>query len=308
MNNILISGITGFVGGNLKDSFQEKYKITGISRTRNSTKNIISYDNLDETVLNNSEVFIHLAGKAHDLKNNTSKQDYFAINTDLTIKLFDLFLESNCSVFIFMSTVKSATDKINGVLTEDIIPNPITDYGKSKFAAEQYILSKNIPETKKVYILRPCMIHGPNNKGNLNLLYKMVNKGLPFPLGSFKNKRSFLSVENLCFVIDELINKRPKSGVFNVADDGSISTNDLVKFIGKSINKKVTILKFPKIIIQSIAKIGNVINLPINSYRLEKLTENYVVSNKKIKEALDLNLPLSIEEGIGVTMQSFNNK
>ena len=83
-----------------------------------------------------------------------------------------------------------------------------------------YILSKEIPKGKRVYILRPCMIHGPGNKGNLNLLYQLVSKGLPWPLGGFQNQRSFLSVENLCFVIKELLeNESIPSGVYQVADD-----------------------------------------------------------------------------------------
>ncbi|MGK4422647.1 hypothetical protein ACSLVQ_30785, partial [Klebsiella pneumoniae] len=73
----------------------------------------------------------------------------------------------------------------------------ITHYGKSKLLSEQFILSQDIPKGKRVYILRPCMIHGPNNKGNLNLLYEIVKKRIPWPLGMFKNKRSFCSIDNL---------------------------------------------------------------------------------------------------------------
>jgi len=85
--------------------------------------------------------------------------------------------------------------------------------------AEQYILSQPIPEGKRVYILRPCMIHGPGNKGNLNLLYSLVTKGFPWPLGLFENSRSYLSIENLCFIIKELIDREDiPSGVYNVAN------------------------------------------------------------------------------------------
>ena len=102
-----------------------------------------------------------------------------------------------------LSSVKAAADEINGELTEEIIPKPSTHYGKSKLLAEEYILSKVLPPGKRVYIIRPCMIHGPGNKGNLNLLYQLVRKNVPWPLASFDNKRSFCSIENLCFVIKE---------------------------------------------------------------------------------------------------------
>ena len=138
-----------------------------------------------------------------------------------------------------MSTVKAVADEVNGILSEEEIPNPKTHYGIAKHQAEEYILSKELPKGKRVYILRPCMIHGPGNKGNLNLLYQLVSKGLPWPLGAFENQRSFLSIENLCFVIKELLeNETIPSGVYQVADDESLSTNELIQLLGKSLDKE----------------------------------------------------------------------
>ena len=150
------------------------------------------------------------------------------------------------------------------------------------------------------------MIHGPNNKGNLNLLYNFVSKGIPYPFGNYKNKRSSVSVENVCFIINELIdNSEIQSGIYNIADDESISTNELVKIIGNTISKSVKILKIPKLIIKLLAKIGDIIPIPINSERLQKLTENYEVSNAKIKKAIQKELPLTTKKGIEKTIASF---
>ena len=220
--------------------------------------------------------------------------------------MFDQFLVSDCEVFIYMSSVKAVADVVDGVLTEDVIPNPITVYGKSKLAAEIYILSKKIPDNKRVYILRPCMIHGPNNKGNLNLLYSFVSKGIPYPFGKYVNKRSFVSVENVCFIINELIdNAKIESGIYNLADDVSLSTIDLVKIMSEVINKPTKILKLPKLFVRFLAKVGDFLPIPINSERLLKLTENYEVSNLKIKKAIQKKLPLSSKEGIKKTITSF---
>jgi len=307
LNNILISGITGFVGGNLKEYLQGKYKVTGISRKSNPEQAIIAYQELSEENLNNITAFVHLAGKAHDLKKTADENEYFEVNTELTKSVFDTFLESKCEVFIYMSSVKAAADTVEGVLTEEVAPTPVTAYGKSKLAAENYILSKEIPANKRVYILRPCMIHGPDNKGNLNLLYGFVSKGIPYPFGKYQNKRSFVSVENLCFIIHELIeNKKIESGVYNIADDQSISTNELVSIIASTIGKPNRILKTSKFIINILAKIGDFLPIPINSERLQKLTENYEVSNDKIIKALQKQLPLSTKEGIEKTIKSFN--
>ena len=205
-----------------------------------------------------------------------------------------------------MSTVKAVADEVKGILTEDAIPNPKTHYGIAKHQAEEYILSQQLPEGKRIYILRPCMIHGPGNKGNLNLLYQLVAKGLPWPLGAFENQRSFLSIENLCFVIKELLeNESIPSGVYQVADDEALSTNELIQLLGKSLGKKTKIWKINASFIRFIASTGDKIHLPLNSERLQKLTENYVVSNEKIVKALSKQLPVTAKEGLMMTFASF---
>ncbi|MCF2876599.1 MULTISPECIES: NAD-dependent epimerase/dehydratase family protein [unclassified Tenacibaculum] len=305
ITKVLVTGLTGFVGTNLRTYLKEDFLIQGISRK--TSEGLISYRDLKKSLLNESKAFIHLAGKAHDLKKTSDDSEYFKANTELTKKLFDQFLESDCQVFIYMSSVKAVTDEVETVLTEDAQPNPLTAYGKSKLAAERYILDKKLTKDKRVYILRPCMIHGPNNKGNLNLLYSFISKGMPYPFGRYENKRSFLSVHNLCFVIEELIkNKDVRSGVYNIADNQSISAKELVMNIGEAINKKVIIFNTPKIIINFLGKIGNIIPFPINTEKIHKLTSNYVVSNKKIKQALGKKMPLAVEKGIQLTIKSFN--
>ena len=303
---ILITGNTGFVGSNLTDYLNNSgYETTGITRSPKSIKEY-SYNTLSKEIWNKYNVFIHLAGKAHDLKGVSDDNEYFEVNTELTSKLFNEFLKSDCETFIYMSSVKAVADVLDGVLTEDVIPNPKTVYGKSKLAAEEYILSKEIPKNKRVYILRPCMIHGPNNKGNLNLLYNFISKGIPYPFGRYVNKRSFVSVDNLCFIINELIdNPKIEPGIYNIADDISLSTIDLVQLMSEVLFKPTRILKAPKLLIRFIAKVGDFLPLPINSERLLKLTENYEVSNLKIKTAIQKELPLSSKEGIEKTVISF---
>jgi len=207
-----------------------------------------------------------------------------------------------------MSSVKAAADEVVGVLTEEHIPNPKTVYGRSKLAAEVYLQSQQLPVGKYLYVLRPCMIHGPGNKGNLNLLYQLINKGIPYPLGAFENKRSFLYIENLCFIIENLIKKTPPSGIYNVADDEDISTNELVSIIGEGCNKKVRNWKLPKTMIMFLGKFGSFLGLPFNSEKLQKLTENYIVSNHQIKKVLGISLPKSTKNGLLTTIQSFKNR
>ena len=292
--SIYLTGASGFVGKNLITNFNKDFDIK--KHIRGS-----------EFLIKQNTV-IHLAGKAHDLKNISNKDEYYEVNTELTKQIFDSFLISDSSVFIMLSSVKAVADNVVGILNEDCEPNPKTHYGKSKFLAERYVLSKKIPNNKRVYILRPCMIHGPNNKGNLNLLYNLVSKRIPWILGSFQNKRSYCSIDNLLFIINELIkNNTIPSGVYNVADDEYLSTNEIISLISNSNNQKPIILNISPFIVKFIAKIGDIIPLPLNSERLKKLTESYMVSNEKLKKYIAKELPLTSKQGVIKTLKSFKN-
>ena len=200
--NILITGSSGFVGQNLTPYLQDnRFLVTPLSLRG---QHWIS--NLPLRI----DAIIHLAGKAHDTSNTSDATAYFEINTELTKALFMVFLKSDARDFIYFSSVKATADTISDVLTESNYSQPLTPYGQSKLKAEEFILNQTLPIGKRLIILRPCMIHGPGNKGNLNLLYKFVAKGIPYPLAAFENKRSFLSIENLCYAVKEILNQLKK--------------------------------------------------------------------------------------------------
>ena len=291
--SIYLSGSSGFVGRNFISFIGNKIPIR--THVRGSD------------IFINEKIVIHLAGKAHDLKETVNPAEYYEINTELTKNIFDSFLISDAKVFITLSSVKAVADSVNDILTEDHISDPKTHYGKSKLLAEQYILSKKIPSGKRVYILRPCMIRGPGNKGNLNILYKIVTKIFFWPLGAFTNKRSFCSIDNILFVLNELIKREDiPSGIYNVSDDESISTNEIISLIAESKNKKIKILNLSKKFILIFSKYGDKLNLPLNTERLQKLTESYIVSNSKIKDVIGKPFPIKCKEGLLKTFKSFN--
>jgi nucleoside-diphosphate-sugar epimerase len=293
---IVITGATGFVGSNLQEFLRISHEIEEMTIRHVSNQNF-------ELL---GDVLIHLAGLTKDIIKVLIPQVYYEANFEFTKQLFDRFLISEASIFIFTSTVKAVADEVQVELMEEHEPNPITHYGKSKLLAEQYILSKEIPVGKRVYILRPCMIHGPGNKGNLNLLYSLVSKRIPWPLGAFENKRSYCSIDNLLFIIKELIEREDiPSGVYNVADDEPLSTNDLIGVLAETQHRKPLIWNIPKPIVQFVAKLGNTLKLPLNEERLQKLTGSYVVSNKKLMNAIGKPLPVSSKAGLIKTFQSF---
>ena len=325
--NILITGIHGFVGSNLVVALREHHTLYGldiVAPQKEGVAKTFSWTDIETTSfpmqrLPQFDAIIHLAGKAHDTKNQSAAQAYFDINTGLTQTIFDFFLESKAKNFIFFSSVKAAADSVVGdMLREDVIPTPVGPYGESKIAAENYILDKLRVENgglrvvlqrdKRVYILRPCMIHGPGNKGNLNLLYNVVKKGIPWPLGDFENKRSFTSIDNLCYVVEGLLTRDIASGIYHMGDDEALSTNELIARMCEAMGKEPHIWKMNRKMMEGCAGLGTLLHLPLNTERLRKLTENYVVSNEKIKAALGIvKMPVRAAEGIMKTIRSFSD-
>jgi len=222
--------------------------------------------------------------------------------------------------FIFFSSVKACADTVEGVLTEECTPNPQTPYGQSKLEAEALVWRQEVGGRREeealvwrqevggrreeesihsssarvcssirafsYYILRPAMIQGPGNKGNMKLLTQVVKAGIPWPLGAFENKRSFASIEHVARVVEALLTKAVEPGIYQVADDEPLSTNQLIEQIAASLGKKPRIWKLPRGLMRGVARVGDFLHLPLNSERLKKLTESYVVSNAKLRKAL----------------------
>ncbi len=318
---ILITGAFGFVGTNisyyLKKHSNHTLEALDLTPQKPSVYSAqYTWQDLDVIDWNQIDSIIHLAGKAHDTRNTTDPQSYFNINYGLTKLIFDRFLQSRTKTFIFFSSVKAAADTVqNKILLESHPANPKTPYGQSKHLAEEYILSEMAKITnfqgtgKRVYLLRPCMIHGPGNKGNLNLLFNIVRKGLPYPLGAFDNQRSFTSIDNLCFVLKQLINGKAESGIYQMSDDEPLSSNELITLISETLGHNKNIWHINPSFIYSLVRVCDLLHLPLNSERLKKLTENYVVSNAKLKQALGIvRMPVSAKDGLRKTIQAFDAK
>ena len=306
---ILITGSGGFIGKNLTRELSRDYLVDGLDLPGLQSKDLNTFYTWDDLkIMPKYEIIIHLAGKAHDLKDVAKIDEYFEVNVGFTKKIMDFFIDQEFGKFIFFSSVKSVADFLDGkLLTEDFIPKPLTAYGKSKLAAERYLLGNNPSPQQNIYILRPCITHGPGNKGNLNLLHKLVAKGIPYPLGAYHNQRSLLSVYNLIWVLRSIIEKPVPSGIYNIADDEPLSTNEIVEMIAESAGKKRKIWRVPISVVNAFGRLGDVLEFPLNTERIKKLTESYIVYNDKIKKALDVDiLPLSSREGLRRTFESMS--
>lgn len=296
--DIAIIGSTGFIGQKLLSTLN---RVVGLSLRTEGWRQQLSSVN----------VVINLVGKAHDHEGTATKQDYYHANVELAEDVFQAFVSSSANLLIHVSSLSALEEfEANMPLTENHGCNPVSWYGQSKRTAEEWLLAQQLPRNKKLIIIRPPMIHGPGDKGNLGLLYKLISKGIPYPLASFDNKRSFISIDNFSFFIKQLIDHHDKldSGIYHVADDQSVSTKEIIGIIKGVTQKRVPNIALPKFIVQGLAKIGDILPIPLNTKRLKKMTSNLLVSNAKIKQSLGIEkLPLTAKEGLEKTIKSFGN-
>ena len=286
---ILITGAYGFVGTNLCRYLASRghecvaLDIPEIKRDDVPYKVFYSWDELDSIDWAGINAVVHLAGKAHDLKNVSDPQSYFDINVGLAEKIFNA-ANGKVPRFIYFSSSKAA--------------DADTPYGKSKLAAEQFLAGRAI-------VLRPAMIHGPGNKGNLNLLWGIARRSSPWPLAAFENKRSFTSIGNICAAVEALC-ERGENGIYPIADDEMLSTNRLIELMAEVCGRRPRLWRLPKGLMRLAAKVGDVLHLPLNSERLGKLTDDSFVDNAVLKKNLGWSqMPIRAEDGMRETLKSF---
>ena len=314
MSSVLITGAFGFVGTNLSVWLAARgHRVLAVdvaARTPSAYTEFRTWAELDAIAWDGLDAVIHLAGKAHDIRHAADPQAYFDVNVGLTKTIFERYAAAKVPAFIYFSSVKAVADRVpTGALSENDAPAPRTPYGRSKLAAEQYLLAASLAADRRLYILRPCMIHGPGNKGNLNLLYRFARLGVPYPLAAFENRRSFTSIDNLCHVVSGLLRAVPPSGIYQVADDEPVSTTDLMAIMAESLGRRQNNWRIDPGLIRWCARVGDRLRLPLTSERLKKLTESYVVSNRKLLQALgEQHMPVSAADGFRKTFASFRSK
>lgn len=282
---VQLSGASGFIGSNLIKLLDFEFSPIKI--------------NLKSHFSIHADIFIHLAGISQNKNCSISKDKYFEINTELTKKVFDAFLLSNAKKFILISSVKAIRDEYNLIITENTLECPNSNYGRSKLDADKYILSKIIPEDKAIYILRPSLVTGCGVRGNMLKLFNLSNSPYNWLFSSINNQRTYCNILNLSFVIQQLIDRDDISpGVYLVADNESLSTGEIINELSFKKLKCNFLSSFLYSVFYLVIVLDNFFgNISLFS-SLRALMNNYVVSNKKIVEALGNPLPFTALDGI----------
>ena len=284
MNKILLTGSTGYLGSSFLKQYKNKYSFEKFSLLNQKLKDI-NFDSID--------IILHCAALVHQ-KVEHSYEKYHEINVDYPIKLAKLAKQNGVKQFIFISTIAVYGEDIQK-LDENTTSNPITPYGKSKLEAENQLLELN-DDNFVVSIIRPPMIYGKKAPGNIDSLVKLVKKLPVIPLGKIDNKRSFISIQNLCYIIDEIITQK-QNGIFLASDDEPLSTSKLIELISKNLDKKIYLIKIP--FFESLLKL-------VKPSFHKRLYGSLEVDNTLTKEKLNLSNPYSVEDGIRVMIKGEN--
>lgn len=317
---ILVTGATGFIGQHLVSRLKSMdYPLTLAVRNRkkghDANLRVVDVGDIDsetdwQEALQGVHVVIHLAARAHQLNDTATnpEQLFEDINTKGTQNLVRQSIYAGVDHFIFVSSIGAMATLSEHILTDESACQPDTPYGRSKLAAEKALIELNHNSNMAWTILRPTLVYGPGNPGNMERLMKLVKTGLPLPFGSFQNRRSFIYVGNLVDIILKVVSHpNAKNQIFLCSDGDDLSTAELIQRIAKCANRPCYLLPIPLSFLRLGGEFLDIIqqilrrSLSINSETIMRLMGSLWVDNSKLHSLLDWTPPYSIEDGLRQT-------
>ena len=316
MTNILVTGGTGFIGSHLLPILS-KQNLQVTLAVRNNSSNelnipykIVKVSEIDENTdwtkaLKEVGTVIHLAARAHQLNDQAinPEAEFLRTNCEGTKTLVKAAIASGVKHFIFISSIGAMTTLSEHTLTEESPCHPDSPYGRSKLQAEQGLieLCQNSPMTWT--ILRPTLVYGAGNPGNMERLMKLIKTGFPLPLGSINNRKSFVYVGNLVDAIITCINHpNAKNQTFIVSDGEDLSTTNLIRRLGKALGKSPLLLPIPAELLRLTTKLLGKADIG------DRLLGSLQVDSNKIRQMLDWTPPYTVDQGLQATADWFKTR
>ena len=295
---ILVTGATGFIGSHLVPFLKTHHEVETLNaRTVNATSTEW------HTQVDRCDVLVHLAGRAHVSSKSSDSEIYKSINTDLTEMLAQrLALNSKHIIFISTAVIYGQQSLTNLPFKTSDTLNFDSPYAASKVSAEKAIQQISQQSQMTYTIIRPPLVYGPSVKANFLSMIKWVKTGLPLPLGSARNLRSFIGVRNLADLIDNCAtNEAAKNQVFNASDNHDVSTTDLLKMIANSMDKPARLIKMPL----GTLKFGSQVIGKPRAY--DGLCGSFQLDVSQTKQSLNWTPPFSLQEEVSATVDWFQS-
>jgi nucleoside-diphosphate-sugar epimerase len=313
---VLVTGATGFVGRCLLDRLLKcQIKVTVTLRSQPpyspQTKYLecVQVGEIDATTnwksaLENMDVVIHLAARAHIIKDSAKNPavEFDYINHQGTANLVRQAIAANVKHFIFISSIGAMATLSDRTLTETTPCDPDTPYGRSKLKAEEALISLASQSAMTWTILRPTLVYGPGNPGNMERLLKLVKRRLPLPLGAIDNCRSFVYVENLVdAIVKSIDHPNAISQTFLVSDGEDLSTPQLIRRLAHYLGVRAPLLPIPPVLMRAGGKLTG------KSDVVSRLLGSLAVDSHKIRQNLNWKPPYTVDQGLQATADWFKS-
>ena len=303
--NILLTGATGFLGSQLANCLAaSEMKVTAAVRhnTKLLAANVVLIDGLHGTTdwsaaVAAQQVVIHCAARAHIMKDEVADPlaEYRKANVEGTLNLARQAAAAGVKRFVFISSIKvngEQTPLGKPFIADDAVA-PEDAYGISKWEAEQSLQQLAAETGMEVVIIRPPLVYGPSVKGNFANMIKLVEKGLPLPLGAIHNQRSLVALDNLVDLIIICIDHPAAANQVFLAGDGEdVSTTELLRGVAKAMGKPSRLLPVPAGLLQLGATMLG------KKAVAQRLLGSLQVDITKAQQLLGWTPPLTVEQGL----------
>ncbi|HEX7862385.1 MAG TPA: NAD-dependent epimerase/dehydratase family protein [Verrucomicrobiae bacterium] len=319
MSHVLVTGGSGFVGKALvrhlvgrgyavratyRSSAPEE--IAGVEWVH--TKDVAGGDFAG--LLKDCDFVVHLAALAHQLTGKVPEGEFDRVNHRATAELAQAVADSaTVKRMVFVSSIGAVCSASEKVVTERTECRPDSEYGRSKRDAEVAV-EKILAGTRADYcVIRPPLVYGRGNPGNMLRLLKLTKSPVPLPLGSIRNRRTFIYVGNLVDVIEKALT-HPKASrrIFNVADSEVLSTPELIRELARVRGTKARLMPMPGRMLRAMGKVGDVVgkvvrrSVPIDTYSVDRLLGSLEIDSAEVRRELNWSPPYSTREGLKLTL------
>jgi nucleoside-diphosphate-sugar epimerase len=303
---VLVTGATGFIGAHLIENLlHSRCQVTAILRRhsdeidgRVSTKVIGSFESVTDwpAILLGQGVVVHCAARVHVMSDQTTSPlaEFRKVNVDGTLKLARGAAVAGVKRFVFISSIKVNGEATHeGCFSASDEPAPEDAYGLSKLEAEQGLMQLAAETGMAVVIIRPPLVYGPGVKGNFASMTKLLERGVPLPLGAVHNKRSLVGIGNLVDLLIRCIEHPAAANQVLLAGDGEdLSTTELLRGVGDAMGKPARLIPVPASILQFGATLLG------KKAMAQRLLGSLQVDITKTCELLDWKPPYTVQEGL----------